>query len=66
MAASDVTAEYRLNEDTIATLLADLERKGSAGYQATIPMIDAGGVRLLKCFTYWVSQKGENLKNLPN
>ncbi|SIN83918.1 protein of unknown function [Parasphingorhabdus marina DSM 22363] len=43
MAASDVTAEYRLDEEQIAALLADLERKGSAGYLAKIPMHDADG-----------------------
>ena len=43
MSASDVTAEYRLSEDEIAALLADLERKGSAGYLAEIPMLDADG-----------------------
>jgi len=40
MAASDVTAEYRLSEETITELLADLERKGSGGYAAIIPMFD--------------------------
>lgn len=43
-AASDVTAEYSLSEEQIADLLADLERKGSAGYLAEIPMYDADGV----------------------
>lgn len=43
MAASDVTAEFRLSEEQIAELLADLERKGSAGYLAEIPMLDADG-----------------------
>lgn len=43
MAASDVTAEYALSEETIAALLADLERKGSAGYTAEVPMHDAEG-----------------------
>ncbi|MEP2988184.1 MAG: DUF4442 domain-containing protein [Parasphingorhabdus sp.] len=43
MAASDVTAEYRLSEEDITGLLADLERKGSAGYCAEIPMLDADG-----------------------
>ncbi len=43
MAASDVTAEYRLSEEQISALLADLERKGSAGYLAEIPMEDAEG-----------------------
>ncbi|MFT7359312.1 DUF4442 domain-containing protein [Parasphingorhabdus sp.] len=41
-AASDVTAEYRLSEETMADLLADLERKGSATYIAEFPMHDAG------------------------
>ncbi len=40
-AASDVTAEYRLSEQVIETLLADLERKGSATYIAEFPMHDA-------------------------
>ncbi|MEP2735751.1 MAG: DUF4442 domain-containing protein [Erythrobacter sp.] len=44
MAASDVTAEYRLSEEEIAALEADLARKGSAGYLAEIPMLDADGV----------------------
>lgn len=44
MAASDVTAEYRLSDAEIETLLADLERKGSAGYLAEIPMLDAEGI----------------------
>ena len=43
MAASDVTAEYRLSEADIETLLADLARKGSAGYLAEISMLDAEG-----------------------
>lgn len=42
-AASDVTAEYGLTEEQIADLLADLERKGSAGYTAEFPMHDADG-----------------------
>lgn len=42
-AASDVTAEYRLDEPTLETLLADLERKGSATYVAEFPMHDAEG-----------------------
>ncbi len=41
MAASDVTAEYRLTEDEIAAFEADLARKGSAGYLAEVPMYDA-------------------------
>jgi Domain of unknown function (DUF4442) len=40
-ARSDVTAEYRLEEDVLETLLADLERKGSATYVAEFPMHDA-------------------------
>ena len=44
MATSDVTAEYRLTEDQIAGLLADLKRKGSAGYLAEVPMLDDNGV----------------------
>ena len=44
MAASDVTAEYRLSEEEIAGLLADLERKGSATYVAEVPMHDTDGV----------------------
>ncbi len=43
MAASDVTAEFRLSEEQIAEILADLERKGSAGYLAEVPMLDADG-----------------------
>ncbi|MFN2098821.1 PaaI family thioesterase [Altererythrobacter sp. MF3-039] len=43
MAASDVTAEYRLSEEQIEGLLADLERKGSATYIAEVPMHDADG-----------------------
>ncbi len=43
-AASDVTAEYRLDEVTLKALLADLERKGSATYIAEFPMQDADGV----------------------
>lgn len=42
-AASDVTAEFRLDEAALAALLADLERKGSATYIAEFPMHDAGG-----------------------
>ena len=45
-AASDVTAEYRLPEETMADLLADLERKGSATYIAEFPMHDAGGIHV--------------------
>ncbi len=43
-AASDVTAEFRLDEDTLQSLLADLERKGSATYLAEFPMHDESGV----------------------
>lgn len=43
MAASDVTAEYRLSEAQIAELEADLKRKGSAGYLAEVPMLDDTG-----------------------
>jgi hypothetical protein len=43
MAASDVTGDYTLSEDQIAALLADLARKGSAGYTAEVPMCDAEG-----------------------
>ncbi|OAO03075.1 hypothetical protein A8B75_00700 [Sphingomonadales bacterium EhC05] len=45
-AASDVTAEYRLDEPTIAGLLADLEGKGGAGYLAEFPMHDADGLHV--------------------
>lgn len=45
-AASDVTAEYGLADDHIEELLADLERKGSAGYVAEFPMHDAAGVHV--------------------
>lgn len=45
-AASDVTAEYRLSEDEIESLLADLKRKGSAGYIAEFPMHDAVGTHV--------------------
>lgn len=44
MAASDVTAEFGLSENEMQGLLADLERKGSAGYTAEVPMHDADGV----------------------
>jgi hypothetical protein len=43
MAASDVTGEFTLSQEQIAGLLADLERKGSAGYTAEVPMHDADG-----------------------
>ncbi|QKG70508.1 PaaI family thioesterase [Erythrobacter mangrovi] len=43
MAASDVTGEYTLSDEQISGLLADLERKGSAGYTAEVPMHDADG-----------------------
>lgn len=45
-AASDVTAEYRLDEPTLQALLADLERKGSATYIAEFPMHDADGTEV--------------------
>ena len=45
-AASDVTAEYRLDEEQMKGLLADLERKGSAGYIAEFPMHDAQAVHV--------------------
>lgn len=45
-AASDVTAEYALDEDAIAGLLADLERKGSAGYVAEFPMHAEDGLHV--------------------
>jgi hypothetical protein len=43
-ARSDVTAEFRLDEATLQTLLADLESKGSATYVAEFPMHDADGI----------------------
>jgi acyl-coenzyme A thioesterase PaaI-like protein len=43
MAASDVTGEFTLTEQQIGELLADLERKGSAGYLAEVPMHDEAG-----------------------
>jgi hypothetical protein len=46
MAASDVTGEFTLSEERIEGLLADLERKGSAGYLAEVPMHDAEGARV--------------------
>ncbi|GAA4043223.1 hotdog family protein [Parerythrobacter jejuensis] len=45
-AASDVTGEFGLDDDAMAGLLADLERKGSAGYLAEFPMHDAGGAHV--------------------
>lgn len=45
-AASDVTAEYSLSDEHIEELLADLERKGSAGYVAEFPMHDADGAHV--------------------
>jgi hypothetical protein len=39
-----VFAEFALDETALEGLLADLERKGSAGYLAEFPMLDAGGV----------------------
>jgi hypothetical protein len=44
MAATDVFAEFSLDEPALEGLLADLERKGSAGYLAEFPMLDANGV----------------------
>lgn len=44
MAASDVFAEFSLDEPTLEGLIADLDRKGSAGYLAEFPMHDADGV----------------------
>lgn len=46
MAPSDVFAEFRLDEPAMQALLADLERKGSAGYLAEFPMHDAAGVHV--------------------
>ncbi len=43
-AASDVSAEFALDEDALAALLADLERKGSATYVAEFPMHNTAGV----------------------
>ena len=43
MATTDVTGEFALAEEQIDTLIADLERKGSAGYTAEVPMHDAEG-----------------------
>jgi hypothetical protein len=43
-ATSDITAEYTLSEADITALQVDLERKGSAGYIAELPLIDADGV----------------------
>lgn len=45
-AASDVTAEFRLEESALQALLADLERKGSATYVAEFPMLDADGTEV--------------------
>jgi acyl-coenzyme A thioesterase PaaI-like protein len=45
-AASDVTAEFALDDDMIEALLSDLERKGSATYVAKIPMQDKDGVNV--------------------
>ncbi|WP_435416948.1 DUF4442 domain-containing protein [Parerythrobacter aurantius] len=45
-AASDVTAEYGLTDQEIEGLLADLDRKGSAGYRAEFPMHDADGTHV--------------------
>jgi acyl-coenzyme A thioesterase PaaI-like protein len=44
--ASDVTAEFALDDQLIEALLADLERKGSATYVAEIPMHDTDGVKV--------------------
>jgi hypothetical protein len=44
MAGTDVFAEFHLDEPALEVLLADLERKGSAGYLAEFPMHDADGV----------------------
>ena len=46
MAASDVTAEYRLSEEQMEQIRADLKRKGSAGYLAEVPMFDADGIQV--------------------
>jgi len=46
MAATDVFAEFRLDEPALEALLADLESKGSATYLAEFPMHDAGGVHV--------------------
>jgi hypothetical protein len=43
MAHSDVSARYGLSQDLQDELLADLERKGSAGYVAEFPMHDSQG-----------------------
>ncbi len=43
-AATDVTAEFKLEDGTLTALLADLERKGSATYVAEFPMRDASEV----------------------
>ncbi len=43
-AGSDVTAEYSLSDEDIAALQVDLERKGSAGYVAEIPMKNTDGL----------------------
>lgn len=45
-AASDVSAEYSLDAEMIATLQADLERKGSAGYLAEFPLKDTYGINV--------------------
>ena len=44
MAATDVFADFSLDEPVLEALFADLERKGSAGYLAEFPMLDAHGV----------------------
>lgn len=45
-AASDVTAEFRLDDEQLTALDADLERKGSATYVAEFPMHDADGTHV--------------------
>jgi hypothetical protein len=45
-AASDVTAEFRLSDVELESLLADLERKGSATYVAEFPMNDGEGAHV--------------------
>jgi acyl-coenzyme A thioesterase PaaI-like protein len=45
-AASDVTAEFALDDKMIDALLSDLESKGSATYVAEIPMHDADGLKV--------------------
>lgn len=45
-AASNVVAEFRLDEEMLSALLADLERKGSATYVAEFPMTDTDGIEV--------------------